>query len=587
MAEQTSSPALRINTIFLLLVIAALALGLRIVHQVRHVKAETIECARQQRRRVMPLPARPGSIWAISGNSYHQLAGSRRVPLAFVDPFAVHDIDPEGIDGLAAQLAGVLSMDAADIRQQILDRPNARYVVLKRNITDSEVAALEDLGLQAMVGVSYEWRRFYPNGTRAANMVGFCYERFGHDRDALAEGEEPGTGLELTMAPFLARRNGRDVMLTDSRRRPIERLVDESYPAEDGAEVYLTLDLTIQQYLEEALAEIATSYEPQFVTGVVVEPATGRILAMASLPTFDPNAFDRSAPEDRMNHAILSPYEPGSVLKPLIAAAAVDRGLVNYTTRIDCENGEYRPPRGGRITDHGQRYGILTVAEIIIRSSNIGMAKIGAMMGNRALYDTLGMYGFGQPTGVGLPGEEAGIVRPLSDWDTYSTPRVPFGQEVSVTSLQLAMAFAALANDGQLMRPILVERIVGPDQTVIQENQPQVVRHVVSPRVARESVDVMSLVVEEGTGRQARSDRWTMFGKTGTAQVAGPGGYVDGAYVGSFVGGGPVGAPRVVCLISVYRPDRARGYYGGTVAAPFVRRVIERTLSYLDVPEDR
>ncbi len=587
MADQTPSSSVRINTIFLLLVLGMLALGLKVVHLVRHRKEAIVKFAQAQRLRIIPLPARPGSIWGRSGTSYRQLADSRQVPLCFVDPAMVYKLDSVNIDDLAADLAAVLSLDARTIREAIESRPDARYVVLKRELTDSESDAVRGLGVQAVAGISYEWKRFYPNGPLAANTLGFSYKGFGFNRSELGSPDRIGTGLELVMAPFVAKQDGWDTMLTDAPRRPIERVVDESLPAEDGADVFLTLDLTIQGYLEAALAEIAVEYTPEFVTGIIVEPRSGRILAMASFPTYDPNAFEEATPEARMDHVILSPYEPGSVFKPLITAAAVDKGHVTYATRIDCENGEYRPHRGGRITDHGQRYDMLSVAEIIIKSSNIGMAKIGAQMGNEQLYDTLMQYGFDTPTGIGLPAEGAGTVRALGDWDTYSTPRVPFGQEVSVTSLQLVMAFSALANDGQLMKPILVDRIVASDGSVVVDRQPEVVRQVVRPQVARESVDVMARVVEEGTGKRARSNYWTTFGKTGTAQVAGPGGYVDGAYVGSFIGGGPVGSPRVICLISVYKPDRTRGYYGGTVAAPYVRQVLEQTLSYLDVPPDR
>ena len=195
-------------------------------------------------------------------------------------------------------------------------------------------------------------------------------------------------------------------------------------------------------------------------------------------------------------------------------------------------------------------------------------------------------YGFGAKTGIGLPGESAGIVRPADQWNGYSLRRVPFGQEISVSALQLAMAFSALANGGQLLRPQLVDHVRDASNQVVWRGERQVVRRVVSARTAAQAVAVMEQVVQRGTGKACRLDRWSSFGKTGTGQIPGPGGYVEGAYTGSFVGGAPVRSPRVVCLISVYWPNKSKGYYGSKVAAPYVRKVLSRTLAYLDVPPD-
>ncbi|MBI5722816.1 MAG: penicillin-binding protein 2, partial [Planctomycetes bacterium] len=244
-------------------------------------------------------------------------------------------------------------------------------------------------------------------------------------------------------------------------------------------------------------------------------------------------------------------------------------------------------PRGGRISDHGNRYGLLSLADVVVHSSNIGMAKVGEMLGNKNLYAVAQRFGLDCPTGLELPGECGGILRKLEKWDGYSLRRIPFGQEISITALQLTMAFCSFANGGLLVRPRLIEAVRDPAGNEIYNSHVQVVRRVLSPQVATQSMLILQDVVERGTAKSAKSQLYTIFGKTGTAQIPGPGGYVPNAYVSTFVGGAPVSSPRLVCAISVYWPDTAKGYYGGKVAAPFVKNVLEQALSYLDVPPDR
>jgi cell division protein FtsI/penicillin-binding protein 2 len=569
-SEKVSSS--RISVLFTALVMVAAVMGVRVVDLVRHSQADVVEQVDRQQRMVIPVPARPGGIWARTGQTYRLLASSRQSPLVFVDPLMIPD---DRIVEVSNQLGRIVRVQPREIAQTILDRRNARYVVVKRDLTAAQVEKVRDLKMSSMLGLTYEWKRQYPSDSLASHVVGFC----------LADGS-PGGALELSMRRYLEATPGTRVLSADARRRAIDHIDTESTPPVDGADVYLTLDVIIQGYLEEAVAEAAEAHGAPWATGVVIEPETGRVLAMASSPTYDPNRFNQTDPETWTNHTITSPYEPGSVVKPLFAAAAVDAGIVEWDTMIDCENGTYYAHRGGRITDHGQEYDQLSVEQGVVQSSNILMAKLGEMMGNDRLYAVTERFGFGMRTGIELPGESPGIIRPLGNWDGYSTRRVPFGQEMSANSLQVAMAFGALANGGKLMKPILVDHIRSGDE-VIMKNEPTVVRRVVREQTARESLDVMALVVEEGTGKKARMQQWRSFGKTGTAQIAGPGGYVDGAYVGSFVGGAPVEQPRAVCLISVYWPDRSNGYYGGTVAAPYVKRVLEKTLTYLDVPSDR
>jgi len=571
--QTESTPRGRLGVAFTLLLMGAGLLGVRQAGLINNSTADTLDLAAKQQRMVVPLAGRPGGIWVRTRHSYRLLAGSRQSPSCYMDPYMIPE---EQIDRVARDLARSLGLDSRGLSALIRSRRDSRFVWVKRDIKDREVEAVTSLGIPSMVGITHEWRRQYPNGALAAGVLGFC----------LADGS-PGGGLELSQRRWLGATDGRRVLLADARRRPIWLSSDDSAPPTDGHDVYLTIDASIQSFLEEAICEAVDQYDGKWAVGVVVEPATGRILAMASAPTFDPNEFNQAPPDNWANRAILCPYEPGSVAKPIFAAAAVDAGVATYNTEVFCENGVYYAPRGGRITDHGKSYGMMTLEQGVVASSNICLAKVGGMLGNNRLHAAALRFGLGAATGIELPGEEPGTIRPLDKWDGYSTPRVPFGQEMSVTALQLAMAFAALGNGGLLMKPQLIEQVTDPHGQVVYRSQPKVVRRVIRPETSASTVEVLRKVVEEGTGQNSRLSQWTSFGKTGTAQIPGVGGYIEGAYTGSFVGGAPVKSPRVICLISVYWPDKQKGYYGSTVAAPYVKSVLERTLAYLEVPSDR
>jgi len=464
-------------------------------------------------------------------------------------------------------------MDYYDVHLPMLRRRDKRFVWIARRLDAAAARAVRQADLPG-VGLLQEWQREYPHGTLAATVIGF------RRTDGVA-----GGGLEAALDEHLHAEDGRRVALADARRRAVWPLADQSRPPHDGANVFLTIDVVIQRALAEAVGEAVRHHRAKWGTGVVVNPHTGEVLAMCSVPTFDPNAYRRTTPAQRTNRAISTPYEPGSVAKPLFAAAAVNAGLLRWDSRIFCENGLYRTRGGGVIRDH-HSYGRLSLTDVVVKSSNVGMAKVGERLGNGRLHAVARRFGLGQRTGVGLGGESPGILRPRDDWDGYSTRRVPFGQEVSVTALQLTMAFASLVNGGELLRPRLVDRVVAADGTVVHRGRREVVRRTLRPDVSAAMLDVLRQVVERGTGKRCRLSRWTSFGKTGTAQIAGRGGYVDGAYTASFVGGAPAGRPELLCTISIYWP-REHGYYGGTVAAPRVRRVLEQALAYRGVPPDR
>jgi cell division protein FtsI/penicillin-binding protein 2 len=593
----------RHNLLFGLLVLGSIGLCVRLGWLVRLAPdMQAPKKALRQEEMVIPVPGRPGSIFARTRGSYVPLVVSRRVPSCYVDPSLLSD---DQIGDMSIALGQALSMDPIRVQEQIVRRRSTHFIWLARFITDKQAEAVKLIRQPRMetkpdgtvvpvmekkpdgklapamekvsaVGIVPEWQRDYPNEELASTVLGF----------RLRDGQ-PGGGLELGLDKELAATDGKQVMLADARRRVIAPLADQTRLPKDGSHVFLCLDVVVQDALQQAVNQAASDYRAKWVTGVVVDPMTGDVLAMASAPTFDPTRSAVVTPEERTNRAISLPYEPGSALKPVFAASAVDAGLVTYQTQIFCENGVYHALKGGQISDHGSHYGTLTVEDIVVFSSNIGMAKIGEKFGNAALFAVANRFGFGQPAHLDLPGESGGIIRPLAKWDGYSLRRVPFGQEISVTALQLTMAFAALTNGGLLLQPRLVDHVRGPEGQILWESHPKVVRRVLKQSVSEQTLAVLEQVVERGTGKACKMEKWTSFGKTGTAQIPGRGGYVDRAFTGSFVGGAPAHNPRAICLISVFWPDRTKGHFGAKVAAPYVKKVLETTLSYMKVPPDR
>lgn len=566
----------RYNMMFGLLVLAAGGLCIRMALLIRTGRDGAIARAHRQQRMIVPLPGRPGSIFARTRGSYVPMVASHQEPSCFVDPFILRD---EEIADVSIALGDALGLDPIGLQERIIRRRTSRFMWVRRAMAPPEADKVREISKKlknSAIGITYEWQREYPNRTLGGTVLGF----------RLRDGRGGG-GLELALDERISAVDGRRVMLADAGRRPIWPLASESSPPSDGCNVFLTLDTLIQESLDTAVNEAAGKFGAKWATGVVMDPRTGDVLAMSSSPGFDPSEFSRTSAEHRTNRAICLPFEPGSALKPVFAAAAVDAGVADFQTSIFCENGTYYAFKGGRITDHGNHYGDMTVEDIVVLSSNIGMAKIGEMLGNKRLFDIARLFGFSEKTGIELPGESGGILRPLNRWDGYSLRRVPFGQEISVTALQLTNAFCALSNGGVLMKPRLVSQIVRADGEVVWRSEPQAIRRVLKPSTSTQILAVMEQVVERGTGKAFKLSKWTSFGKTGTAQIAGRGGYVDGAFTASFVGGAPASNPRVVCLISVYWPEKRKGYYGSVVAAPYVKKVIEFSLTHLDVPPDK
>ena len=528
-------------------------------------------CARQQQGRIIHQPQRG----VILDCRARVLAASSRIQTIFAEPRTIKD--PIEVSN---KLADIVDLPAHKICKLITESRNPGFVKIKTNAEVEQCRAARKIyGL----GVQSGWKRYYPMANLASHVVGFT----GLDGDGL-------DGIELQYDKNLKGRTGKNVFLANAARRPISDSPfgsnNENYQLRDGVGIILTLDATVQQFARAELLKQYQDFGAESAIAIVASAKTGAILALVSLPDFEPNKVGLAQMDTLRNRAISDEFEPGSLLKPISAAIAIEANAVSKDEKIFCENGNYRGKGFGRIGEYGDhKFGDLGVREILINSSNIGMAKIGQKLGKNKLYNGLELFGFGKKTMLGLPGEVDGKLRPLKKWDGYSITRVPFGQEISVTAIQLVKAFCILANDGKSVRPFLIEAIVDNNgQIIMQKKSPSDVGFVVKPEVANWLVrEAMAGVVNEGTGKKAQLKKWQVFGKTGTAQLAKSDGtgYSENEYVASFVAGAPAENPQLIVLVSIFKPDVSlgKGYTGGTVAAPVAGKILEKTLNYLEV----
>ena len=429
--------------------------------------------------------------------------------------------------------------------------------------------------------------RSYPNQTLAAHVLGFATSE---ERDVqnTAVTEIAGKdGLELTFDSKLRGVRGWRLTETDSHRHELVALRDQNVEPHDGLDVVLTIDSVIQHSVELALAEAMEKHSPISISGIVVRPRTGEILAMATLPNYDPNNLKGTTADMRRNRVVTDVAEPGSTFKIVVISGALNDQTVRLTDIFDCEHGHFYYA-GRNLHDHASD-GPLPVQDIIMKSSNIGAAKVGIKMGENRLYEYMRNFGFGACTGIPLPGEVPGIVHHVKNWSKVSIAQIPMGQGVAVTRLQMMMAMCAIANNGWLMRPMLVDRLEDRNHKVVAKYSPQRVRQVISESAARLMVTALKTVVStNGTAPKAALDHYTVAGKTGTAQKSGgPAGYLPGKYFSSFVGFFPADNPELCISVMMDEPDMHKGYYGGQTAAPIFKQIAERAANYLNIqPED-
>jgi len=521
------------------------------------IKSDALsDIANNQYSMMMKLDPKRGNIY---DSNMRVFATTIEAPSIYADPRKITDAQTT-----AAELSRVLEFEEAEILRRISKK--GAFVWLERKVSEEKLKRVTGLGIEG-IGIRNEPKRAYPNGTLGAHVLGFA----GMDNIGLE-------GVELAYDDFLEGKPGFKITSKDAKRRELVFLEKHSVPAVDGYDVVLTIDSVIQHIAEMQLDRVCKKYKPNSAVLIVMEPKTGRILALANRPTYDPNTFENSQAEERRNRAITDMYEPGSAFKAVTASAILAEGAVRPDDKIFCENGKYRI---GRHTLHDHKpHGWLKFYEVIAHSSNIGTAKAAGKLGPQKLYAYIRKYGFGQRTGVDLGGEVAGIVRPLKDWSRLSMSSVPMGQEIGVTALQMVSAVTAVANDGILMQPYIVDRLIDKQGEVIKDFSPCEVRRVI-PKIARDEVaEILEGVVKEGTGKNAGIKGIRVAGKTGTAQKLNPDGtYSHSKFIASFVGFAPVEDPLVAAIVIVDEPRPY--YYGSIVAAPAFKEAVEKSIAYL------
>jgi cell division protein FtsI (penicillin-binding protein 3) len=524
--------------------------------------------ARDQYVREMELKPRRGPILDRNGVT---LAADVEADSAFVDP---KEFDARAKPGDLGRLAGALQVDGAALAKRIAR--GGRFAWVKRRLSPAESSAVRALKLPG-VGFVKEFRRYYPARDVAGQVLG-----------AVGESGEGLEGIERLHDEVLqgepvriaGLRDARGALALDAPPVPSDALV--------GGRVELTIDQALQSFAEAALARMVEKARAHAGMLVAIDPATGEILALANAPLYNPNAAKR-APEAMKNRAVLDSFEPGSTMKTFTLAGALEAGVLKEDDSIDCENGRLRIGRHVINDHHG--LGWVGPARVLMSSSNVGSAKIGARLGREGLRRTLGAFGFGERVGLGLPGEPRGVVpQPRAD---IALATMSFGQGLTATPLQITAAMSAIANGGVLMKPTLVRRIVerkgserGAEDRVTFEARPMAIRRVVSPGTAATMARWLEGVVheKEGTGKKARLERWRAAGKTGTAQKADPvtGGYSRDKRFSSFVGFAPADRPRIAIGVFI---DEPRGeVYGGELAAPVFREVAEWAMQQAGVP---
>ncbi|HLB59759.1 MAG TPA: penicillin-binding transpeptidase domain-containing protein [Bdellovibrionota bacterium] len=474
----------------------------------------------------------------------------------------------------AKKIANFTGLSYQYVLKRISDRKK-RFVWIKRLMPLDQALNLDKRNIKG-VGVIRESKRFYPNGPLAAPLLGFV----GTDGVGL-EGVEQAFDQYLTGPPAYVR------LSQDALGRPIS--VDERYfnAPREGGTIELTIDKNLQYQLEKVLSSTIKEEEAEAGTGIMMDPYTGEILAMVTTPTYDPNQFSRYPANIRRNRVITDPFEPGSIFKVFLAAAALDSGIATPKTKVYGEKGKYQIEDISIGEASGHKFEWLTVEEVIKYSSNIGAVKIAHLLGRDRFFDVVHRFGFGQKTGIDLPGETKGLVQERNRWSRVSMSNVAFGQGIGVSVIQIARALAVIANGGNLVRPFVVKRVVDRNGQTIEEQLPQVVQRVISQRTANLVKEMMvGVTADGGTGVLASIPGFVVAGKTGTAQKPNieTGGYYRDRYVSSFFGFVPADKPRFI--LAVFIDDPKKRHYGGQVSAPAFRKIAERALRVLEITPD-
>lgn len=557
------------------LVLVWLVLAGRLVQLQWWEQASLARRGEDQRSFLEEVVPRPGDVVDRQGRV---LATSVRVQSLFVIPHKIGEHEP-----IARTLSEALHIEPAALLLRFHEQRDKHFMWIKRRLSDDEANLVRQLDLpKGTWGFRDEYLRKYPQKTLAAHVIGL------RDIDGIGRG-----GLEESCDSLLHGKSGRRALIRDAHGRVIEVREELEEIPQPGRNVVSTLDTVVQLFAEQALDNIMQEWKPKACCAVVMDPQTFEIWGMASRPTFDPNRTD-DVPEEAWNNSALTViYEPGSTFKPLVVAWGLQIAAIRQDEMFDCEMGEYR--MGGRTLHDHHRYGLLNLTDVLVNSSNIGMAKIGERLTNQELHRACAAFGMGRKTGVALPGELPGLLRPLKEWTSYSTGSIPMGQELGATPMQMIAAHSALANGGILMTPKLVKadlkstvRWTG-DAEASFSHEERISSQIVDDGVAHWVIEgPMFETVQRGTGRRAKMNDYTVFGKTGTAQKFDfkAGRYSNEKHVSSFICGAPVHQPRLLVLVVVDEPAVGKDHYGGVIAAPAAKEILHRSLVYLNVPAE-
>jgi len=439
------------------------------------------------------------------------------------------------------------------------------FIWIARKLALDKAEAIKKLNIKG-IGFVKETKRIYPNSYLASHIIGFS----GMDNVGLE-------GVERDYNKYLAGTLGWAIFLRDARLKKLDIWEKMVLPV-DGLDLVLTIDEVIQYIAERELDKVFKSSRAKAASIVVMDPHTGRILAMASRPSYDLNSYSKISKDVMRNRSICDLFEPGSVFKIVTASAALEEKKVTEEDIFNCENGAYQV--GGRILHDHKAHGLLTFRQVIEESSNIGTVKVAMLLGPDTLYRYLKAFGFGAKLGIDLSGEISGMIIPVRSWSKSSITAIPMGQGVGVTALQLVSAISVIANGGQLMRPYIIDSVRDNQGQIVKQNKPTLIRKVISLDTALRIKKILTGVIEEGTGKMAKVSGFTAAGKTGTAQkLEANGTYSHDKFIASFIGFAPAQDPMLAMVVTVDQPQGT--YFGGTVAAPVFQKVAGDVIRYL------
>jgi cell division protein FtsI (penicillin-binding protein 3) len=553
------NPRLRWLFVWIVALVWMVAVLARLSYLQLFCYSEYFAKAQHQQQRIFEISPKRGTIYDRKGR---ELAVSLPMDSVFADPAEITDAEMVG-----RLLSRILSDPSSPEEIETKIREAHSPIRLARKLSPETVQRIEEMNLRGIF-FQQESRRVYPQRKLAAHVLGYT------DVDEKGIG-----GIEYALDKQIRGRPGKMMVMADGRRRWYDR---QESTADPGESVSLTIDETIQYIAEKELARAIDDTHAKAGTVVVQDPNSGELLALANWPTFDPNDAGSYPDEARMNRAVSAAYEPGSTFKVLTLTGAIENGVTNPDALIDCQMGKIQLP--GRVIHDWHPFGVLTVEKILAHSSDVGAIKVALQLGAPRFYDTIRTFGIGQPTGIELPGENHGLLRPLENWSANSIGSLAMGQEVSVTPIQIISAISAIANGGTLYRPHILHDMRGDLMPVRHVDTAP--RQATDQKTAAEMRGMMEDVVLEGTGKPAQLSGYTAAGKSGTAQKIDPatGRYSATQYNSSFVGFAPVNDPAISILVVLDSPVGA--HHGGEVGGPVFKRVAEQVLAYLAVPHD-